>query len=172
MSGLAQWVIPAPRKSLVVGVADMAVSNDHGADLITYSLGSCLGITIYDPAAKVGGLLHIMLPDSSIDHAKAMSSPFMFVDTGVPQLFRAAYNLGAERQRLVMKVAGGAQMLDPGRLFNIGARNFQALMEILGRNGFAIQGLDIGGLASRTMKMDLNTGIVTIKSPGTDPYAL
>src|ERR1700677_635414 len=103
-----KWVIAPPRKTFVVGVADMVVSNDTSAEIVTYSLGSCLGITIYDPVKKIGGLLHIMLPDSTIDAAKAMSAPFMFVDTGVPRLFHAAYNLGADRNRLAVKVAGGA----------------------------------------------------------------
>src|SRR5450756_2144113 len=88
-----RWVIPPPRKTLVVGVADMAVSNDASAEIVTYSLGSCLGITIYDPLKKIGGLLHLMLPASNIDHAKAAEMPYMFVDTGVPRLFHAAYNL-------------------------------------------------------------------------------
>ena len=118
-----KWVIPPPRKTLVVGVADMVVSNDASAEIVTYSLGSCLGIAIYDPVKKIGGLLHIMLPDSKIDATKAVTMPFMFVDTGVPRLFHAAYNLGADRSRLFLKVAGGAQLLDQEGIFNIGIRN-------------------------------------------------
>src|SRR5262245_51470130 len=79
MSAPMKWVIAAPKKTLVVGVADMVVSNDAGSEIVTYSLGSCLGITVYDPAKKVGGLLHLMLPDSSIDSEKAVKAPFMFV---------------------------------------------------------------------------------------------
>ena len=103
----SKWVIAPPRQTLVVGVADMVVSNDGGAEIVTYSLGSCLGVAIYAPVKNIGGLLHLMLPDSKIDAAKAVSAPFMFVDTGVPRLFHAAYNLGADRNRLVVKVAGG-----------------------------------------------------------------
>src|SRR5437868_7492946 len=101
MAFQGKWVIPPPRKTLVVGVADMAVSNDPSAELITYSLGSCLGISVYDPVKKIGGLLHIMLPDSTIDALKAESQPFMFVDTGVPKLFQSLFSLGAERSRIV-----------------------------------------------------------------------
>jgi chemotaxis protein CheD len=172
MTPLGKWVIAPPRKTLVAGVADMVVSNDASAELVTYSLGSCLGITIYDPVKKVGGLLHIMLPDSKIDAAKAASTPFMFVDSGVPRLFQAAYSLGAERRRLVVKVAGGAQMLDEQGVFNIGDRNFRALSGLLARNGYAIHGQDVGGLSSRTLRMDLTTGNVTIKSPGANAYFL
>src|SRR5580692_9987731 len=112
MLATGNWVIAPQRKTFVVGVADMVASNDSSAEIVTYSLGSCLGITIYDPVKKIGGLLHIMLPDSKIDEARAMTAPYMFVDTGVPRLFHAAYNLGADRSRLAIKVAGGAQLLD------------------------------------------------------------
>lgn len=167
-----KWVIAPPRKTFVVGVADMAVSNDSSAEIVTYSLGSCLGITIYDPVKKIGGLLHIMLPDSKIDAAKAASIPAMFVDTGVPRLFHATYNLGADRGRLVVKVAGGAQLLDQQGIFNIGARNFDALGKLLAQNGLRTHATDVGGLSSRTVRLDLTTGQVTIKTPGATPYPL
>ena len=172
MTAIGKWVLPPPRKSLVVGVADMVVSNDAGAELVTYSLGSCLGITVYDPVKKVGGLLHIMLPDSKINALKAAQVPFMFVDTGVPRLFQAAYNLGAERSRLAITVAGGAQLLDEQGVFNIGLRNFESLKGLLARNGLAAHVYDVGGLSSRTLRLDLTTGNVTIKTPGTDIYNL
>jgi chemotaxis protein CheD len=167
-----QWVIAQPRKTLVVGVADMVVSNDASADIVTYSLGSCLGVTVYDPMKKVGGMLHLMLPDSTIDAVKANTMPYMFVDTGVPRLFHAAYNLGADRSRLVVKVAGGAQLLDQQGIFNIGIRNWAALEKLIAQNGLKIHGSDTGGLASRTLRMDLNTGKVSIKSPGAEAYPL
>ncbi|HLP78100.1 MAG TPA: chemotaxis protein CheD [Candidatus Paceibacterota bacterium] len=167
-----KWVIAPPRKALVVGVADMVSSNDSTAELVTYSLGSCLGIAIYDAFAKVGGLLHVMLPDSKIDSAKAASSPYMFVDSGVPRLFQAVYNLGGDRRRITVKVAGGAQLLDPHRVFNIGERNAQTFTELLVRNGYTIHGRDVGGLASRTMRLDMTNGQVSIKSPGVDLYLI
>ena len=167
-----QWVIPTPRKTLVVGVADLVVSNDSTAEIVTYSLGSCLGITIYDPVKKIGGLLHLMLPDSTIDAVKASAMPYMFVDTGVPRLFHAAYNLGADRSRLSVKVAGGAQMLDQQGIFNIGLRNFAALEKIIQQNGLRLHAVDTGGLSSRTMRLDLTTGNVSIKTPGAEMYLL
>ncbi len=98
--------------NIVVGVSDMKVSNDSKSTLITYSLGSCIGITIYDPVVKVGGILHFMLPESSLDRAKAEKNPYMFADTGIPALFKAAYELGAKKQRMKVTVAGGSQVLD------------------------------------------------------------
>lgn len=172
MPPTSKWVIAPPRKTFVVGVADMVVSNDSSAEIVTYSLGSCLGITIYDPVKKIGGLLHLMLPDSKIDAAKAVSAPYMFVDTGVPRLFHAAYNLGAERSRLTIKVAGGAQLLDQQGIFNIGARNFDALGKLLAQNGLRPHATDVGGLSSRTVRLDLTTGQVTVKTPGATPNPL
>jgi len=96
----------------------------------------------------------------------------MFVDTGVPRLFHAAYNLGADRNRLTIKVAGGAQMLDQEGIFNIGSRNFIALEKLMAQNGLKIQIADVGGLSSRTMRLDLTTGNITIKTPGATPYPL
>lgn len=172
MMEIGKWVIAPPRKTVVVGVADMVVSNDPSADLVTYSLGSCLGITIYDSMKRIGGLLHVMLPDSTIDRAKAAAAPFMFVDTGVPQLFRAACNLRADRSRLVVKVAGGAQLLDPQGVFNIGERNMTSLSNLLARNSYTIQAKDIGGVASRTIRLNITTGVVSVKSPGLESYSL
>jgi len=168
----SKWVVAPPRTAFVVGVADMAVSNDHSAEIVTYSLGSCLGITIYDPVAKIGGLLHVMLPESKIDSAKAATMPFMFVDTGVPRLFHAAYHLGADRSRLIVKVAGGAQLLDQQGIFNIGIRNCTALEQLLAQNGLRLHAADTGGLSSRTVRLDLTNGNVSIKTPGAETYFL
>jgi len=150
----------------------MVASNDPNAELVTYSLGSCLGVTLYDPGLKIGGLLHLMLPDSSIDPTKAARSPFMFADTGVPRLFHAVYNLGGERERLLIRVAGGAQFLDPGGIFNIGERNQKAVNRLLERNGHVIHAQDVGGVSSRTMRLDLATGRISIRCPGVEPYFL
>ena len=168
----SRWVIPAPKQSLVVKVADMVVSNDANAELVTYSLGSCLGVTVYDPVKKVGGLLHLMLPDSRIDAAKAAAVPSMFLNTGVPQLFKTVYSLGGDRSRLIIKVAGGAQFLDDQHTFNIGERNIQAFEEIITRNGLTIHARDLGGFNSRTLRFSLATGDVTLHSPGCPPQNL
>ena len=172
MPAPSRWIIAAPKTNLVVGVADMVASNDGSAELITYSLGSCLGVTVYDPLKKVGGLLHLMLPDSRINPGKAVTSPFMFVDTGVPQLFKTVFNLGGERFRVIVKVSGGAQFLDEQRTFNIGERNIEAFEEMIARNGLSVHARDTGGFNSRTMRFDLATGNVSIHTPGITPYHL
>jgi len=92
----------------IVGVADMKVSNRQTESIITYALGSCIGLIIYDPVVRVGGILHFMLPESSIDKEKASARPYMFADSGIPRLFKSAYKLGAVKQRMKVYVAGGA----------------------------------------------------------------
>jgi chemotaxis protein CheD len=153
---------------LVVGVGDMASSANAGARIITYALGSCLGITVYDPVAKVGAMLHVMLPDSSIDREKARDNPWMFVDTGVPQLFHEAYRLGAVKQRVVVKVAGGAAANAERDMFEIGKRNVIALRKILWKNGVLIAAQDVGGSSSRTLTLDVATGGVLLRVNAVD----
>jgi len=150
----------------IVGIADMGVCQDQQAGLITYSLGSCIGVTVYDPVAKVGGLLHYMLPESQIDPQKALKNPFMFADTGIPLLFKEAYRFGAAKNRIIVKVAGGSQILDDSGFFNIGKRNYMALRKILWKNNVLIQAEDVGGQVSRTVRLDLATGKVWLKYSG------
>ena len=108
---------------LVIDIADAQVSNDPGVELVTYSLGSCIGVAIWDPETRVAGMIHYMLPDSTLSQDKARSRPAMFADTGIPLLFRSAYQLGAVKKRLVVKVAGSSSLLDDNGTFNIGKRN-------------------------------------------------
>jgi chemotaxis protein CheD len=163
--------MPAPSLTgfdhkVVVGIAEQAVSNNQNVTLTTYSLGSCLGIAVYDPVVKAGGLLHIMLPDSTIDATKAAKQPSMFVDTGVPALFRAAYQLRAEKHRMIISVAGGAQIMDSGGFFNIGARNYDTLKKLFTEHGLRIHAEEVGGLVNRTMHLNLATGQVRLKVSG------
>jgi chemotaxis protein CheD len=151
---------------VIVGIAELAVSNNQNAVLTTYSLGSCLGISIYDPVARVGGLLHIMLPDSRIDANKARNQPAMFVDTGVPALFRAAYQLGAQKHRVQICVAGGAQIMDNSGYFNIGKRNYEALTRLLTEHELKLHAEQVAGMVNRTVYLSLATGDVRLKVSG------
>jgi chemotaxis protein CheD len=148
----------------VVDIADFKVSATQGDLLVTYSLGSCIGVTIWDPEARVGGMIHFMLPESSLSPAKAKTNPAMFADTGVPLLFRAAYELGAVKKRMVVKVAGGSQLLDDNGTFNIGKRNYVMLRKIFWKNGILIESEDVGGSISRTIRLDVGSGRVTLKT--------
>jgi chemotaxis protein CheD len=150
--------------TIVVDIADLAVSQDPAATLVTYSLGSCIGVAIWDPAVHVGGMLHYMLPDSQLSPDKARASPAMFADTGIPKLFRAAYELGALKSRLVVKIAGGSQLLDDRGTFNIGKRNYLALRKIFWKNGVMIKAENVGGNISRTLRLEIGSGLVSFRS--------
>lgn len=152
--------------NIVVGVSDMRVNNDPKAMLVTYSLGSCIGIAIHDPVARVGGILHYMLPESSLDPDKAQANPFMFCDTGLPTLFKSAYALGANKQRMRVIVAGGAQILDQQGFFNIGKRNYIAVRKMLWKNNVMIDYEDVGGMVNRTLKLAVKDGKVRLKISG------
>lgn len=155
-----------------VGIAEMKVSAQRDDVIITHALGSCLGIAAYDPVAWVGGLLHVMLPLSTIDPVKAERNPLMFVDTGFPQLILQCLGAGAQKQRLEITVAGGANSSDreENDLFKIGKRNFLILRKLLWKEGFLLKSYDVGGSISRTMLLEIGTGKVMIRSSGQVRY--
>ncbi|MCK4768495.1 MAG: chemotaxis protein CheD [Desulfobacula sp.] len=150
----------------IVGVADMKVSKNPAESIVTYSLGSCIGLVIYDPAVKVGGILHYMLPDSSIDKDKAVARPYMFADSGIPRLFKAAYQLGAVKNRMKVYVAGGAEILDQKGFFNIGKRNYMALKKMFFKNNVMINNQNVGGNTNRTVRVEIATGDIYVKTSG------
>jgi chemotaxis protein CheD len=149
--------------NIIVGVSDMKVSKDPHDVLVTYSLGSCIGIAVYDPIARVGGLLHYMLPESSLDHAKAASNPFMFADTGIPRLFKSIYEWGGIKSRMRVIMAGGSQVLDQNGFFNIGKRNEMAARKLFHRNNVVIDFADTGGNGNRTLRLDIKDGKCALK---------
>lgn len=158
---------------VVIGVGDMAVSNNTQVTLSTYALGSCVGVVAYDPVTKVGGILHMMLPDSSISPDKAAQQPAMFADTGLPLFFRALMGLKAERGRIRLFVTGGACVLTSHDAFKIGERNTLATLKFLAANGFSVRQTVTGGTTNRTIHLQIGDGEMTLKTPeGTDTISL
>lgn len=148
---------------IVVGISDLKVSNNLGDALVTYALGSCIGVAVFDPVVKVGGLLHFMLPDSALDANKAKAMPAMFADTGIILLFKTCYSYGAEKRRMIVKVAGGANILDDTNYFRIGQKNITAMRKIFWRNNVLIDREDTGENFNRTMRLDLSSGRCILK---------
>jgi len=144
----------------------MKVSGNVDDMLITHALGSCIGVAVYDPLVQVGGLLHFMLPDSSLDSSKAQKKPAMFADTGIPLLFKSCYKLGAEKKRMIVKIAGGAKILDDANYFRIGQKNITALRKMFWKNNVLISGEDTGENYNRTVEVSISTGTVIVKSSG------
>jgi chemotaxis protein CheD len=150
----------------IVGVADMKVSNNPTDSIMTYSLGSCIGLVVYDSIARTGGILHYMLPESNIDKSKAKKNPYMFADTGIPRLFKGAYKFDAKKNRMKIYVFGGAQILDQKGFFNIGKRNYMALKKMFFKNKVIIDKEEVGGEVNRTIRLEIKTGDVFVKTSG------
>ena len=149
--------------NVVVGISDCRVSGNAGDSLVTYALGSCIAVAIHDPVARVGGLLHYMLPESTLHKERSEESPYMFADSGIPLLFREAYQCGAEKRRLVVRVAGGAQLMEDGEVFNIGKRNYLALRKILWKAGVMIHAEAVGGTVARGVRLEVGTGRMLLR---------
>lgn len=150
--------------NITVGMCDMAVSADRNATLITYSLGSCLGIALFDAEAGVGGLLHCMLPLSRTHPEKAKTKPAMFTDTGFVALLNEVLALGARKDRLSVKIAGGGAPMDAGGRFKIGERNLAVARKLLWKNDLLIEESDVGGTKPRTMRLVMEDGKVLVST--------
>ncbi|MBU4190763.1 MAG: chemotaxis protein CheD, partial [Proteobacteria bacterium] len=146
----------------IVNISDMKLSADREDVIVTYSLGSCLGVTVYDPKAGIGAMVHCLLPHAGAARDKARANPYMFVNTGVAMMVRKLMDRGAEKRRIIFKAAGGANMRGDN-LFNTGARNFEALDKLLDRNSVTLSASNVGGTIPRTMFLHLDTGRVVVR---------
>ena len=152
------------KNKIIVDISDARLSSDPNEVLVTYSLGSCIGISLYDQELSIGSLLHYQLPASSLDPARAKQNPFMFADTGIAILVDNLAKRGANIKRLKVKVAGGASMQTGPQGFDIGKRNYLAIRKILWQYGMFIDAEDIGGVSPRNMYLDIETGEVMLRS--------
>lgn len=150
---------------VVVGVADMKCATGPSGTITTHALGSCIGVTVWDPVAKAGGMLHYMLAQPA-ERSRAERSPHMFAISGVPALFRQIYELGGRKERLIVTAAGGAEIIDDQAGFSIGKRNRTILRKLFWKNGIVLHAEETGGNCARHMVLSLETGIVTIRTGG------
>ncbi len=147
-----------------VGMADLKAGKSPDS-IISYGLGSCVGIALYDPQAKVGGLAHIMLPDST--QARATDNTAKFADTALPVLLDQVLALGGSRNRLTAKIAGGSQMFSFAQatdVMRIGDRNAEAVKAVLKSLSIRLVAEDVGGNYGRTVELLLDSGIFVIKT--------
>lgn len=152
--------------TLVVEIADLKVSSNPAVVLVTYALGSCIAVIVYDPVMKAGGMIHYMLPLSESSPEKATERPAMFADTGIPLLFHSMYALGCKKPDLIVKVAGGGSLYDDNGHFAIGQRNYTILRKMFWKAGVMISAEDVGGTKSRTARLFVDTGRCTITASG------
>lgn len=151
---------------IVVEIADIKVSSNPEATLVTYALGSCIAVIVYDPKQKAGGMIHYMLPLSETSPDKAKERPAMFADTGIPMLFHAMYAMGCKKENLVVKVTGGGSLYDDNGRFQIGQRNYTILRKMFWKAGVMVSAEDVGGTKSRTARLFIDSGRCTITSVG------
>ena len=157
-------------EQIVVGMAECRVANGPHQTLATFALGSCVALAVHDPIARVGGLLHFMLPDSAIDPDRGRQNPSMFADTAIPALLAAVVRLGANPRRLVAHAAGGARMMGDERMFDIGRRNCEALRRHVDAAGIDLRRSLTGGEVSRNLRLEIGTGKIWLWEGGAKGY--
>lgn len=149
---------------ITVGIADMKMAQNSGM-LITYALGSCIGICLYDQKIKLGALVHIMLP---LNMEPGRKNTMKYADTGIRETLRQMEAKGAVRSRITAKIAGGAKMFEikGGSLSNIGQRNIESVHNTLKREGVTLLQEDVGGTVARTLLFDVSTGLGCVRCYG------
>ena len=157
---------------VVVGLGEVKVAHKGVRTLACLGLGSCVGLAAYDPVARVGGMAHIVLPNS---HGKAGEGSSKYADVAVPLLIEKMKHMGAILSRIRVKIAGGAQMSSArglGDVFKIGEDNVEAVAAVLATHGVSITASSIGGNRGRTFRLCITTGAATVSSAGQEDIEL
>jgi len=152
----------------MVGISDLKVVRHQHALLMTHALGSCVGISIWDPMTRVSGMLHYMLPQPASEQMAGSKPMAMFGTSGIPALFNLAYELGAEKSRLIVCAAGAASLLNDDSIFQIGRRNRAMMHKLFWKNGIPVAAEDMEGPDTRTMSLDTASGCVLIRKRGAE----
>ena len=149
---------------ITVGIADMKMAKGNGM-LITYALGSCIGLCFLDPVVHLGALLHIMLP---LNMETGRKNPMKYADTGIRETLKQMEAKGASRSRITAKIAGGAMMFKDcsGSMGNIGQRNIESVKLNLKKEGIRLLAEDVGGSVARTLLFDVNSGLGCVRCYG------
>ena len=159
---------------IILGVGDYGASNTPGEDVKTFALGSCVSVIFLDPKTRTVGMAHIALPDSSINKAKATEKPGYFADTAIPALLLQMTKFGCDKRGkgMVVKLCGGANVMDTNDTFQIGKRNALAIKKILWSYGMGAVSEDLGKNYSRTVSISVSAGQITLSSPGKPNWIL
>jgi len=149
------------KKKVIIGIGEYAAEKPP-AVIVTLGLGSCVGVCIRDPSTRIGGMVHVMLPDSG---GKTVSNPGKFADTGIKVLLDEMKKKGANMVRLEAKIARGAAMFE-GKGMNIGQRNVQAVKKWLMHHRVKLVAEDTGGNRARSIEYDLESGKLLVRKVG------
>jgi len=160
--------------TLMLGIGDYGASNTAGDVVKTLALGSCVAVVMLDPRTRAVGMVHVALPESSIDQNKAQTKPGYFADTGLQALLNEMKKITGSKngKEFLVKLVGGASVMDPNNTFNIGKRNLLAIKKILWTFGMGAMAEDVGGHISRSVAVDVDTGTVMIISAGRGSWAI
>ena len=155
-------------RRIVVNVGDAGISRDSRDVLVTYGLGSCIGVCMYDPVVCLGAMVHCQLPDSRINQTKAKHNPLVFVDTGLKMVIDKMLSMGANRRLIRTVIAGGASMKMMSQNSDIGRKNYQSVRKTLWKTNMFVDADDVGGNSARTMYLNIADGVVTIRCIGAE----
>lgn len=161
-------------ETIAVGLGELKAGTRPDQVLVCYGLGSCIGLALNDPVARVGVMVHVVLPDSSLSRGQVLQ-PGKFADTAVQAAVAEAVRLGALRSRLVARIAGGARMLNvvgAGSKLDIGNRNSEAVKTALEAGGLRLWAEDTGGTYGRTLQLFVGTGRLVVSTVGRGEHEL
>jgi len=156
---------PTEEPSIVVGLGEIWVTRNPNAVLVTFGLGSCVAVCIYDPEAKVAGMMHVVLPTGNA--TLNGRSPGKYADSGTPLLVQRMENLGAKRSRMMAKIAGGARVVRGAAsetLMDIGQKNIEAVKKALESEGVTINAFDTGGVHGRSVWLRAKSGLMMVRT--------
>ncbi|HTZ19666.1 MAG TPA: chemotaxis protein CheD [Opitutaceae bacterium] len=156
--------LETPPPELIVSIGDLKESKNPQGVIVTYALGSCLGITCYDPFGRMGGMLHAMLPDSKAGHQSALARA-AYLDTGIADLIQRVTELGGNPRVFQFKVFGGAQTIQASNYFNIGAKNITMMEALATQLRLQVKVWEVGGPRNRTIRFYLRDGGVKLHMP-------
>ncbi|MDX1982959.1 MAG: chemotaxis protein CheD [Bryobacteraceae bacterium] len=145
-------------RAIPVAVGELRVSVDTHSYLVSYSLSSCIAIGVYDPSARIGAMLHFMLPDSHADPRQAALCPALFADTGVALLLARLKMLGCAGHGLRVRLAGGAQVISGQGTQALGKRNYLAARKVLWKASLTVEGETVGGSKLRQLGLPIDSG--------------
>jgi len=158
------WGDPDSGRRIIVGIGEMAVADRPDDVIVTYALGSCVAVCLFDSVSRVAAMLHFLLPESSINAKRALAQPAAFGDTGIPLLVDTAVRRGLKKSRSSVRLVGGAMVaIHPGAPAT-GHRNVLAARSILWRLGLFIQAQDVGGGEARTVHFSAGDGRLLVVS--------
>ncbi len=159
-----------------VDLGDIKVSNHRATVFSVKNIGTSIAVVIYDVQNKIGGIAHIILPESTLTNTYAEQIPGKYADTAIPQLLADFTTAGGQKRTSVIRLIGGAQLFNFGgggsNILNIGARNVNAIQAALSKQGMAIEKSDVGGNKGRSLRFVLTTGQVMIEQSGARSYTL